>query len=64
MELPNMQEKTLSWIDHPLAKMLLKYKRVSTMLSNYGSDGLRELPRGRGARAALGNAVRGVLPVC
>jgi DNA polymerase I len=36
VELPNIQEKTLSRIDHPLAKILLKYKKVSTMLSNYG----------------------------
>jgi DNA polymerase I len=36
IELPNIQEKTLSRIDHPLAKTLLKYKKVSTMLSNYG----------------------------
>src|SRR5919107_1607063 len=36
VELPNIQEKTLSRIDHPLAKNLLKYKKVSTMLSNYG----------------------------
>jgi DNA polymerase-1 len=36
VELPNIQEKTLSRIDHPLAKTLLKYKKVSTMLSNYG----------------------------
>jgi DNA polymerase-1 len=36
IELPNTQEKTLSRIDHPLAKILLKYKKVSTMLSNYG----------------------------
>jgi DNA polymerase-1 len=36
VELPNVQEKTLSRIDHPLAKTLLKYKKVSTMLSNYG----------------------------
>src|SRR5919112_4009756 len=32
VELPNIQEKTLSRIDHPLAKILLKYKKVSTML--------------------------------
>jgi DNA polymerase I len=36
VELPNIQEKTLSRIDHPLANTLLKYKKVSTMLSNYG----------------------------
>ena len=36
VELPNIQERTLSRIDHPLAKILLKYKKVSTMLSNYG----------------------------
>ena len=36
VELPNTQERTLSRIDHPLAKILLKYKKVSTMLSNYG----------------------------
>ena len=36
IELPNIQEKTLSRIDHPLAKILLKYKKVSTMLSSYG----------------------------
>jgi DNA polymerase I-like protein with 3'-5' exonuclease and polymerase domains len=36
IDLPNIQEKTLSRIDHPLAKILLKYKKVSTMLSNYG----------------------------
>jgi len=36
VKLPNIQEKTLSRIDHPLAKNLLKYKKVSTMLSNYG----------------------------
>jgi DNA polymerase-1 len=34
--LPNVQEKTLSRVDHPLAKTLLKYKKVSTMLSNHG----------------------------
>ena len=36
VELPNIQERTLSRIDHPLANILLKYKKVSTMLSNYG----------------------------
>lgn len=36
VELANIQEKTLLRIDHPLAKILLKYKKVSTMLSNYG----------------------------
>jgi DNA polymerase-1 len=36
VELPNTQKRTLARIDHPLAKTLLKYKKVSEMLSNYG----------------------------
>jgi DNA polymerase-1 len=36
IELPNTQEKTLSRIEDPLAKVLLEHKKVSTMLSNYG----------------------------
>src|SRR5919107_5816159 len=36
VRLHNVQEKTLSRVGHPLAETLLKYKKVSTMLSNYG----------------------------
>jgi DNA polymerase-1 len=36
ISLPNTQEETLSRFDHPLAKTLLEYKRISTVLSNYG----------------------------
>jgi DNA polymerase-1 len=36
IELPNIQEKTLSRLDHPLAKVLLEYKKVSSVVSNYG----------------------------
>jgi DNA polymerase I len=46
VELPNIQEKTLSRIDHPLAKNLLKYKKVSTMLSNYGPKLLEFVSKG------------------
>jgi DNA polymerase-1 len=46
VELPNIQEKTLSRIDHPLAKILLKYKKVSTMLSNYGPKLLEFVSKG------------------
>jgi DNA polymerase I len=46
VELPNIQEKTLTRIDHPLAKILLKYKKVSTMLSNYGPKLLEFVSKG------------------
>ncbi len=36
VSLPNTQEKTLRRLDHPLAGALLEYKRVSTVVSNYG----------------------------
>jgi DNA polymerase I len=36
VDLPNTQEKTLARTDGPLAKTLLKYKKISTTLSNYG----------------------------
>ena len=36
VDLPNTQEKTLSRMDDPVAKTLLKYKKTSTILSNYG----------------------------
>jgi len=46
VELPNIQEKTLLRINHPLAKNLLKYKKVSTMLSNYGPKLLEFVSKG------------------
>jgi DNA polymerase I len=36
-DLPNTQEKTLSWIDEALAKTVLEYKRISSTMSNYGT---------------------------
>jgi DNA polymerase-1 len=34
--LPNTQEKTLSRLEHPLARVFLEYKRVANVVSNYG----------------------------
>jgi len=46
VRLPNVQKKTLSRIDHPLAKTLLKYKKAATMLSNYGPTLLKFVGEG------------------
>jgi DNA polymerase-1 len=46
IELPNTQEKTLSRIDKPLAKVFLEHKKVSTMLSNYGPKLLEFVSKG------------------
>ena len=46
VRLHNVQEKTLSRVDHPLAETLLKYKKVSTMLSSYGPKLLEFVSKG------------------
>ena len=43
IELPNTRQETLSLYDNHLARLLLEYKKVSTILSNHGPKLLEEV---------------------
>jgi DNA polymerase I len=47
IKLPNTKEETLSRCDHPLAKVLLEYRKISKLFGTYGPSLLEWVENGR-----------------